>query len=145
MTTVAYRAGMLAADTCGIYTGDIKGHCTKLYRKGGAVLAFAGDLSPALVYLDWYGSAKPSPRAELIAGEADFEGLIWTKRGLYEVDKWCLARPRQTSLPRNRQRRGSYALAAVMAGADARRAVRKLPASSTRTLAAFPANMSMKL
>ena len=49
MTTVAYRAGVMAADTCGIYTGDIKGHCSKLYRKGGAVLAFAGAWHVGLI------------------------------------------------------------------------------------------------
>lgn len=121
MTTVAYRAGVMAADTCGIYTGDIKGHCSKLYRKGGAVLAFAGDLSPALVYLDWYGSAKPVPREVLINGEADFEGLILTKRGLFEVDKWC--RPDKVRHRYHAIGSGaSYAMAAMMAGASALRA-----------------------
>lgn len=70
--------------------------CEKLYRKKIKVgkrieehiLGFAGESSPALLYLDWYGTGKPPPEvfADMVS---DFSVLILSKHGLFDVDAYC--------------------------------------------------------
>lgn len=92
MTTIAYRDGVLAADTRatddeyhpGIY------RCEKLFRKDGAIIATAGDDAPGMIFVDWYGSNKKPPE-RLIAGDADFCCLVLSPAGLFWYNKWCRA------------------------------------------------------
>ena len=70
--------------------------CEKLYRKMVKVgkrteehiLGVAGETSPALLYLDWYGTGKPVPEvfADMVS---DFSVLILNKHGLFDVDAYC--------------------------------------------------------
>lgn len=129
MTTIAYRDGIMAADsrvtTESEAGGHIVHHCVKLYRKSGAILGLQGESSPGMFFLAWYGSNKPPPTA-LQEGEADFCALVLTKKGLFEYDKWCNAEP--VLMPKHRAYHaiGSGAKAAFGAfaeGASARRAV----------------------
>lgn len=96
MTTIAFKDGILAADSCatvsGDQSGDIKAQCKKLYRKTTAdgrqvIIATAGDSFPGIAFVDWYGSGKEPP--ERIA-DSDFTVLILVDGALYESDGWCL-------------------------------------------------------
>jgi hypothetical protein len=133
VTTIAYRAGIIAADSRMTYTTDGGGSrkhlCTKLYRKTitegrrtfEAIIATAGESSPALVFVDWYGSGKPIPEMLRDLG-GDFTCLILTPRGLYEADVYC--RPDQILEPFYAVGSGSKeALAAMHCGKSAREAV----------------------
>jgi len=100
VTTIAYRAGILAADSRTTTHTDAGGArvfiCEKLFRKSilvnGAqqevILATAGETFSGLVFVDWLGSGKDPPD-NLIHGDADFSVLVLQADGLYEWDKWC--------------------------------------------------------
>lgn len=105
--------------------GHIVHYCTKLYRKGGAVIGLQGESSPGMFFLEWYGSGKPAPAA-LQESEAEFCALVLTKKGLFEFDKWCNGE--RVLMPRHRPYHaiGSGAKAAfgsMAEGKSARRAV----------------------
>lgn len=100
MTTIAFRDGIIAADSRLTYDtehgGSRKHICTKLYRKRitegkktfDVIIGTAGMSSPALVFIDWYGTGKPIPDV-LLNIESDFTCLILRPDGLYEADQFC--------------------------------------------------------
>lgn len=98
MTTIAYRDGILAADSHATYGGGSahKHTCRKLFRKTiienkkkvDVIIATAGDSSPGLVFVDWYGSGKPIPDTFLHIG-GEFLCLVLTPKGLFEFDIYC--------------------------------------------------------
>ena len=117
MTTIVFKGGEMASDSRVSVDSDagvIRTYsAAKLFRKtiqptkrkllaGGAVkqipdgdaydvvIGLAGESTPGLVFLDWYGSGDPEP--ESISG-ADFTALILTPQGLFEADAYC--RPEQ--------------------------------------------------
>jgi hypothetical protein len=97
VTTIAYRNGVLASESRISLTSEGGGEryfdsSRKLFRKNGAVIALAGESSPGMLFLKWYGTAKKPPAA-LIDGEADFTALVLTKEGLFEYDAYCIPEP----------------------------------------------------
>lgn len=100
MTTIAYRDGVIAADsrvTVHTEAGGTRKHlCTKLYRKKvtegrktfDVVIGTAGESFSALVFVDWYGTGKPMPDSLRELG-GDFTCLILRPDGLYEADVYC--------------------------------------------------------
>lgn len=133
VTTIAYKNGVLAADSCvSLQTeagGSRKFRCEKLYRKTigkgrskkNVIIGLGGESSPGLLFLDWYGSGKEPP-TQLIDGDADFTALILTLDGLFEADAYC--RPDKILEPFYAIGSGAKAaLGAMHAGASAKRAV----------------------
>jgi hypothetical protein len=129
MTTIAYREGIMAADSRVTSESEAGGHivhhCVKLYRKAGAIIGLQGESSPGMFFLAWFGSNKPAPAA-LMESDADFCALVLTKKGLFEYDKWCNAE--RVLMPKHRPYHaiGSGAKAAfgsMAEGKSARRAV----------------------
>lgn len=103
MTTIAYRDGILAADSRVTYGEDSGARihtCKKLYRKTvtqgkksfDVIIATAGESSPGLLFVDWYGSGKPIPDTFLHLG-GDFLCLVLTPSGLFEYDVYCRGEP----------------------------------------------------
>lgn len=97
MTTIAYRNGVLAADSRTTLETEGGGArmflCEKLFRKtvpihGECIIATAGESTPGMVFVDWYGKGEP-PVDNFIIGEADFTCLVLQKDGLWEFDGWC--------------------------------------------------------
>lgn len=100
MTTIAYRDGIIAADSRATYTSEAGGArivaCRKLYRKTigkgrrqhDVIIGTAGESAPGLLFVEWFGSGKEPP-TKLIDGDADFEVLVVTKKGIYTADKYC--------------------------------------------------------
>lgn len=100
MTTIAYRDGIIAADSRLTYDtehgGSRKHICTKLYRKQitegkrtfDVIIGTAGQSSPALLFVDWYGTGKEVP-LQLQNLESDFTCLILHPDGLFEADQFC--------------------------------------------------------
>jgi len=99
MTTIAYRDGILAADSRVTYgeDGGARVHtCKKLFRKTvtqgkktfDVIIATAGESSPGMVFVDWYGTNKPIPDLFLHLG-GDFTCLVLTPSGLFEYDVYC--------------------------------------------------------
>lgn len=132
MTTIAFRSGLMAADSRTTVESEAGGarvfRCEKLYRVespkhgGEVIVGTAGETFSALVFLDWLKTEKSEGVDNLILGEADFTALVLTRRGLYEYDKWC----RGERILDRFYAVGSGAKAALGAmhmGADARQAV----------------------
>jgi hypothetical protein len=94
MTTIAVRAGIMAADSRVTHSseagGDRVGQCVKIFRKAGDLIGLSGESEPGLIFLDWYGSKK-APPSVLIDAEADFTALVLTARGMFEYGKYCRA------------------------------------------------------
>lgn len=98
MTTIAYRNGVIAADSRTTLETEGGGArmflCEKLFRKTSGItgetviIATAGESSPGMVFVDWFGSGKDAPD-NFIIGEADFTCLVLQKDGLWEYDAWC--------------------------------------------------------
>jgi hypothetical protein len=134
MTTIAYRDGVIAADsrvTVSSEAGGSRKHlCTKLFRKTitekrktfDVIIATAGESSPSLVFVDWYGTGQPIPDILRDLG-GDFTCLILRPDGLYEADVYC--RPDKILEPFYAVGSGAKAaLAAMTCGRGALAAVR---------------------
>jgi len=103
MTTIAYRDGVLAADSRVTYGEDAGARvhfCRKLFRRKvgegrkahEVIIATAGESSPGMVFVDWYGSGKPTPAMFEHLGP-DFVCLVLTPKGLFEYDAYCRGEP----------------------------------------------------
>lgn len=92
MTTIAVRAGVMAADSrVTIHTeegGARVTSCIKIFRRKDALIGLAGESEPGLVFLKWYGSGKAAPSV-LIDAEADFTALVLNAHGVFEYGKYC--------------------------------------------------------
>lgn len=99
MTTIAYRDGVIAADsrvTHGENESARIHSCKKLFRKTvtqgkksfDVIIATAGESSPGMVFVDWYGTGKPIPEMFMHLG-GDFICLVLSPQGLFEFDVYC--------------------------------------------------------
>ena len=86
MTTVAWRDGIMAADTQSI-KGDMKAiGCIKLFKttntRGKTVLlGISGDYLEAMLYVEQYGGCFEEP-PQKVTGDVDI--LIWDGKRLWE-------------------------------------------------------------
>lgn len=119
MTTVAVRGRVMAADSQFTAQG-LRLTGQKLYTVGTAVLGFAGNVSSALVFLDWYEN-RESRRPDL-GNECDFEALVLSADGLEYWD--ASLRPHPIKGDFHAIGSGSHlALGAMAMGANAEQAV----------------------
>lgn len=81
MTVIAYRDGVMAADSR--VTGNFITAGIKLHRKNGKIIGFAGDLHQALVFIDWYFDNKQ--RKPDLSNENDWVALVASPDG---VEEW---------------------------------------------------------
>lgn len=97
MTTIAYRDGVLAADSRMTREGGDSGSgdwvhsCNKIYRvfagtEDVALIATAGENGPGELFVEQYSERK-LVREDF--ADADFECLVLNREGLFLYDKWC--------------------------------------------------------
>jgi hypothetical protein len=84
MTIIAYRDGVMAADTC--FTDGFVTCGIKLHKKAGHVIGFCGDVSQALVFVDWFFNQKKNRRPDL-ASETGWEAMVLNKDGVTTWDR----------------------------------------------------------
>lgn len=132
MTTIAYKAGIVAADTRETYTTEAGGstihRCEKLFRKRvgrrDVIIATAGGTYAGMLFVDWYGTGKPTP--DILADldlEEDFDVLIFDRGKIYGCNHLC--RPVEVIDPFTAIGSGrKAALGAMHAGKNAYEAVR---------------------
>lgn len=101
MTTIVYRDGCMAADSC-ITTsdessGDYKGKCLKLIRVEGngidaCIIGLQGESSPGMAFLHWYrgGKLDDDLKAHIRSSGADFTALVLNRAGLFVWDSWLV-------------------------------------------------------
>jgi hypothetical protein len=99
LTTIAARAGVIAADSRETWSSEDGGSrvhlCKKLFRKRigkgrrayDVILGTAGESAPGMIFVDWYGSGLAPPLA--ILAEGDFTILILKPKGIYVSDAYC--------------------------------------------------------
>jgi hypothetical protein len=121
MTTIAYRAGVIAADTLTTSGKDVVGYAVKVGGRNGVLWAASGDAAWGKRFRDWMAGGMPgdcpAPPNEMTGGFAvlpDDSVVCFHANG-------C---ERRTGLPFWADGSGAdYALGAMQAGADARGAV----------------------
>jgi ATP-dependent protease HslVU (ClpYQ) peptidase subunit len=103
MTTIAFRDGIMAADTQET-AGESQMRCKKIFRatspKGRRVLiGTAGGSFAGMIYVDHFKSGKERPiTIDYMDIEEDFHNLIWDGTNLFEVN-W-LWRPIKVPRPK---------------------------------------------
>lgn len=102
--------------------GGLRFKGTKIFRKGDVLIGIAGDVEPAMIFVDWYGSPGPAP-AELLSANAEISALVLTRSGMFEYDKWCKGLKVQGRFYAIGSG-AAVALGALHMGADARTAAR---------------------
>lgn len=95
MTVIAYRAGVLAADTMAVHNEHIKVlNSCKVIKRRGHLLAVAGDLCPANpLILKWFfaksGMEKRTPyhgmKFDLMVITPEEQIQMWDQRGEVEI------------------------------------------------------------
>lgn len=98
--------------------GDVWFPMTKVHRVGDELVGIIGTVSQGTAWLDWYRGGMKGAKPNLTR----FGALILRASGLYEVD----VEGSEQLIERGFHGAGSgggYALAAFMAGADAKRSV----------------------
>lgn len=109
MTTIAYKDGVLAADSCetveGEDSGTYKGLCLKIFCVGAFRVALQGDSSPGMVWLAWFRSVAektvnnqyilwPTPPEmvdRFLDHGADFTAVVLCpNKRLFIYDEWGL-------------------------------------------------------
>jgi hypothetical protein len=78
MTVIAYRDGVLAADSCAT-DASFQTYTQKLFRRKGVLIGFCGDIEQALVFVDWYFDRKS--RQPDRTSENEWEAIVITKEG----------------------------------------------------------------
>lgn len=125
MTVIAYRDGVMAADTLATQGGQRIGYCTKIVRNGrGDLAGAAGNSTYADAFSSWFAKGEKGKGPEADAG-SDYcdRGLIVRANGaieFYEKDgRFSIIAP-YVAMGSGR----SEALAAMFNGASAEQAVK---------------------
>ena len=79
MTVIAYRDGVVSADSQEtMWDGRIQ-QCTKLFKVNGSIVATAGDSYTGLIYLEWFKKGaieEHIPDLSMVTIDEDFECLV---------------------------------------------------------------------
>lgn len=126
MTTIAFRDGVMAADSR-TTTENVISKVTKVFRKRvgkkTVVIGVCGGVTASRKFVDWYGSGDPMPEDLIPCGGQDFDALIWDGSTLWLVEE--LGYPVAVEEDYFAIGSGaSFALAAMDCGKSAREAVR---------------------
>lgn len=128
MTVIAYRSGVICADSRETWGDSTTNRCEKLFRKKVGkrehVIGTAGGSYSGMVFVDWYGSNKEPPEVltKHLTLEEDFEVMVWDGRHVYTANHLCrLVKVIEPFMAVGSGRKA--ALAAMYMGADARKAV----------------------
>ena len=122
MTTIAYRNGVMAADSFETWENDIIHACArKLHKFGHTIIGIAGDIEAGTEAAIWY--ADQSKEKPTYDSEDDFELLILNPTGLFSMGRRLV--PLMVRTPYCAIGTGAaIATGALFAGADAATAVK---------------------
>lgn len=128
MTVIAYRDGVISADSQETHSDGRKAHCTKLFKVRGTVIATAGDSYTGLIFIDWFDRGarmEDAPDLSMVTIDEDFECLVLEDQdNIYTINRFFQKYP--TEMLDGFCAIGcgaAYAMAAMEMGADAKKAV----------------------
>ena len=87
MTTVAYRDGVMAADTQGEYAG-LRRTCQKIHRVEGVIIGCSGSYTDGLTFVDWWRAGHDldkTPKFKTYHGgddAPDIHAIVLTAEGV---------------------------------------------------------------
>jgi hypothetical protein len=128
MTCIAFRDGIMAADSLGNDDGIGKCRLQKLHRKRVKgkehLIGVCGFFEAAMLFVDWYGGSDTAmfDRLSRLSTDDDFGVLIWTGKKLFNCNRLM----RLTEVEEDFYAIGSgagYAMTAMECGKSARQAV----------------------
>ncbi|WP_374387103.1 hypothetical protein [Brevundimonas sp.] len=122
MTTIAYRDGVLAADTLATWGDSRDGRISKIVKRGPILACAGGAVAGGQRFLDWVRTGMQGDPPESTTGDGEWYGYIITPD-----DQFCLWGPRGWERCRGETLTlgsgSEYAKGAMSMGADAVRAV----------------------
>lgn len=123
MTTIAFKDGVMASESCQSHVYIDPVVCKKIYVVSGDVIGLAGNLVDFPKFLSWYQDERKS-HTDLEGSEhsiGSLEALVWSNGKLYCYDESCIA-VRMGNIAAIGS--GSpFAMAAILAGSSAEEAV----------------------
>jgi ATP-dependent HslUV protease subunit HslV len=134
VTTIAYKNGILAADTRACAGDNIIGSAKKIARNNNGDLAGAAGLAPySYAFLKWFTGMESGPPPKATRDDDNFDrGVIFRKAGgieIYEPDGMFKMTAPYYALGSGRPE----ALGAMHAGASAFKAIQAAIAHDTNT------------
>jgi len=91
MTTIAYRNGVVAADSQETTSDGRITQCDKLFRVKDYIIATAGDSYTGLIFLQWFkdgANREYIPDLSMVDLSEDFECLVVSKDRIYTVNRF---------------------------------------------------------
>lgn len=85
MTTIAYRDGVLAADTQSTEHDRIYGKIVKIRKRGGLLASFSGEACMGRAFADWFVGGMEGEAPEMELGEQTATGIIY-----FHPRKWLI-------------------------------------------------------
>ena len=134
MTTIAYRDGVMAADTLCTVNNAIEGRVVKIARRGPIMAGAAGSAPMCRAFLDWFKAGMkgdPPATQHPVSSDWNYWGLIVTPDHILSLmgSGWMTV-----SAPYHAMGSGAeYALGAMAAGATAVQAVEAAIRHDTRS------------
>ena len=128
MTTIAFKDGIIAADSQETHGDGRISECKKLYSVSGTIIGTAGDSYTGLIFIDSFergARMEDAPDLSHVKSDEDFECIvIEDKDNIYTINRFFQKYP--VKMPDGFYALGwgsSYAMAAMEMGADAKKAV----------------------
>lgn len=122
MTTIAYRDGVLAADTLVCESGRRVGRATKIFGKAGVFGGVAGCLSHMNAFRDWFLGGMTGDPPSMKTEDGESEAFIVHDGYVLTLSKmgWDVMRTESHAVGSG----GPVALGAMASGASAEEAVK---------------------
>lgn len=68
MTTIAYRDGVMAADTLTTWGNSRDGYVSKIAKRGSVLAAGSGSMAHVQRFLDWFRTGMKGDPPEFVGG-----------------------------------------------------------------------------
>ena len=92
MTTIAYKDGIVAADSQETHGDGRIGFCKKLFKVRDSIIATAGDSYTGLIFVDWFergARMEDCPDLSMVGYDEDFECLVLEDtKNIYTVNRF---------------------------------------------------------
>ncbi len=132
MTTIAIKDDIIAADGRRSWGSEIRGEgCEKIKIKHGRIYAFTGVVPMFDPLIEWH-NAGANPSAVPPSKDCDWHLIVIDAAGVHKFSESC-PHPEMFDQPVAFGAGGDYAMGAMLAGADARRAVEITASITTHT------------